>query len=67
VLKHENLDKFESRSLDEIFLGYALHSRTYNILNLETNCIVKICQVIFNETMPCAIFVLEHANFVEMK
>ena len=29
VLKEGNLDKFESRSSDGIFLGYSLHSQAY--------------------------------------
>jgi hypothetical protein len=29
VPKHGNVDKFESRSSDGVFLGYALHSHTY--------------------------------------
>jgi transposase InsO family protein len=37
ILKKGNLDKFESRSMDGIFLGYANHSRAYRVLNLETN------------------------------
>jgi hypothetical protein len=28
------LDKFEARSVDGIFLGYASHSRAYRVLNL---------------------------------
>jgi hypothetical protein len=34
ILKHDNLDKFESRSLDGIFLGYTPHGRSYRVLNL---------------------------------
>jgi hypothetical protein len=40
VLKQGNLDKFESRSSDGVFLGYALHSHAYRVLNLETNHIM---------------------------
>jgi hypothetical protein len=37
VLKKGNLDKFESQSSDGVFMGYALHSHAYRVLNLETN------------------------------
>jgi hypothetical protein len=37
VLKDGNLDKFESRSSDGIFLGYASHSRAYRMLIIDTN------------------------------
>jgi hypothetical protein len=48
--KGKNLDKFESRSIDGIFFGYATHSRTYLVLNLETNQIVETFKVTFDET-----------------
>jgi hypothetical protein len=47
-----NLDKFESWSFDGVFLGYALHSRAYRVLNLETNHIMETCEVTFDETAP---------------
>jgi hypothetical protein len=53
VLKQGDLDKFESRSFDGVFLGYALHSRAYHVLNLETNCITETCEVTFDETAHC--------------
>ena len=53
ILKHGNLDKFESRSSNGIFLCYASHSRAYCVLNLETNYIMETCEVTFDETMPC--------------
>lgn len=62
ILKHGNLDKFESRSFDGIFLGYASHSRAYRVLNLETNCIMETCEVTFDETMPCTKNIFEVAN-----
>ncbi len=43
VLKSRNLDKFEARSTDGMFLGYAAHSRGYRVLVLETNKIVETC------------------------
>jgi hypothetical protein len=36
--KGKELDKFEARSVDGIFFGYASHSRSFCVLNLETNC-----------------------------
>jgi hypothetical protein len=53
ILKCANLDKFESRSLDGIFLGYTPHGRSYRLLNLETNTVVESYDVTFNETAPC--------------
>jgi hypothetical protein len=41
VLKHGNLDKFESRSSDGILLGYTPHGRSYRVFNRETNTIVE--------------------------
>src|SRR5579859_2883415 len=62
ILKQGNLDKFESCSSDGIFLGYASHSRAYRVLNLETNLIVKTCEVTFDETMPCTTSTFEIAG-----
>ena len=50
VLKSGNLDKFEARSTDGIFLGYSAHSRGYRVLVLETNKIIETCEVTFDET-----------------
>jgi hypothetical protein len=52
VLKQENLDKFESQSSDGVFLGYALHSCAYCVLNLVTNRIMETCELTFDETSP---------------
>jgi hypothetical protein len=49
-LKHSNLDKFESYSSDGIFLGYTPHDRSYRVFNLETNIIVKPCNLTYDET-----------------
>jgi hypothetical protein len=62
ILKQGNLDKFESRSSDGIFFGYASHSHAYRILNLETNQVVETCEVTFDETMHCFISVFESAG-----
>jgi hypothetical protein len=33
-------------------LGYTHHNISYRVFNLETNTIVKSCNVTFNETTP---------------
>nr|AAM08523.1 Putative retroelement [Oryza sativa Japonica Group]AAP51828.1 retrotransposon protein, putative, Ty1-copia subclass [Oryza sativa Japonica Group] len=52
VLKSGNLDKFEARSTDGLFLGYPAHTRGYRVLILETNKIVETCEVSFDEASP---------------
>lgn len=66
VLKQGNLDKFESRSSDGVFLGYALHSHAYRVLNLETNRIMETCEVTFDETAPCPSPVFEPTGLDQM-
>jgi hypothetical protein len=51
ILKCDNLDKFQSRSSDGIFLGYTPHGRSYRVLNIETNTVVESCDMTFNETL----------------
>jgi hypothetical protein len=53
ILKNGRLDKFESRSSDGIFLGYASHSQAFHVLNLYTNLVMETCEVTFDETQPC--------------
>jgi hypothetical protein len=60
------LDKFEARSVDCIFFGYASHSRAYRVLNLETNQIVETCEVTFDETEPHSQLVFECAGDDEL-
>jgi hypothetical protein len=60
--KGNKLDKFEARSVDGIFFGYASHSRAYRVLNLETNQIVETCKVTFDETQPRSQLVFECAG-----
>jgi hypothetical protein len=67
VLKHGNLDKFESRSFDGILLGYTPHGRSYRVYNFKTNTIVESCDVTFDETAPCPHGVFEYAGNKEMK
>ncbi|WVZ70452.1 hypothetical protein U9M48_019121 [Paspalum notatum var. saurae] len=51
--KAGHLDKFESRCLDGIFLGYASSSRAFRVWILEAKQVVGTCEVSFDETMPC--------------
>jgi hypothetical protein len=67
ILKRGNLDKFESRSSDGIFLCYTPHGRSYRVLNLETNIVVELCDVTFDETAPCTHDVFESASGKEME
>jgi hypothetical protein len=61
VLKHDNLDKFESPSFDGILLGYTALDRSYRVYNIETNTVVELCDVTFDETDSCPRGVLECA------
>jgi hypothetical protein len=65
-LKYGNLDKFESRSSDGIFLSYTPHGRSYRVLNFETNITIESCDVTFNETAPCSCDVFESTGEKEM-
>jgi hypothetical protein len=67
ILKCGNLDKFESHSLDGIFLGYTPHGRSSRVLNPKTNIIVESCDVTFDETTPCPRDVFESAGEKEME
>jgi hypothetical protein len=67
ILKHDNLDKFESRSSDDILLGYTPHERSYRLFNLETNTIVESYDVNFNKTTPCTCDVFECAGDKEIE
>jgi hypothetical protein len=67
VLKHDNLDKFESRSSDGILLGYTPHGRSYRLFNLEINTVVESCDVTFDETTPCPHYVFECVGDKEME
>jgi hypothetical protein len=67
ILKHGNLDKFESCSSDGILLGYTPHARSYRVFNLETNTVVESCNVTFYETVPCPHDVFECAGYKKME
>ena len=47
------MDKFESCCWDGVFLGYATNSRGFRVWNLDTKQVVEMCEVSFDETMPC--------------
>jgi hypothetical protein len=61
IIKKGRLDKFESRSSDGIFMGYASHSRAFCVLNLDTNLVMETCEVTFDETQPYNSIVFECA------
>jgi hypothetical protein len=67
ILKHGNLDKFESRSFDGILLGYTPHGRSYRVYNVDTNTVVESCDVTFNEIAPYPCGVFECAGDKEME
>ncbi|WVZ53355.1 hypothetical protein U9M48_004314 [Paspalum notatum var. saurae] len=57
--KARHLDKFESRCLDGIFLGYTSSSRAFRVWNLEAKQVVETCEVSFDKTMPCITLAFE--------
>jgi transposase InsO family protein len=59
ILKKGWLDKFESRSSDGIFLGYASHSRAFRVFNLDTNQVMETWVVTFDEKQPCNLSIFE--------
>jgi hypothetical protein len=67
ILKHGNFDKFESRSLDGILLGYTPRCRSYRVSNLETNTVVESCDVTFDVTAPFLHDVFESVGGKEME
>jgi hypothetical protein len=67
VLKHGNLDKFESRSFDGVLLGCTSHDRSYRVYNFKTNTVVESSDVTFDETAPCPHGVFECAGDKEME
>ena len=66
MLKEGNLDKFESRSSDGIFIDYASHSRAYRVLIIDTNIIRETCEVTFDKTASCNSSVFEVAGDYEL-
>jgi hypothetical protein len=67
VLKRGNLDKFESRSFDDILLGYTPHGRSYRVYNFETNTVIESYDVTFDETTPYPRGVIECAGDKEIE
>jgi hypothetical protein len=67
VLKCGNLDNFESCSFDGILLGYTPRGRFYRVYNFETNTVVELCNVTFDETAPCPHGIFECAGDKEME
>jgi hypothetical protein len=66
IKKGKNLNKFDARSVDGIFFGYATHSRAFHLLNLETNQIVETCKVTFDETQARSSLVFDCARDDEL-
>ncbi|WVZ80506.1 LOW QUALITY PROTEIN: hypothetical protein U9M48_027976 [Paspalum notatum var. saurae] len=50
--KAGHLDKFESRCLDGIFLGYASNSRAFRVWILEAKQVVETCEVMMKKVPP---------------
>ena len=46
---YENLDKFDPRSDEGIFVGYSTHSKAYRIYNKRTSMIEESLHVSFNK------------------
>jgi hypothetical protein len=67
ILKHDNLDKFESHTSDDILLGYTPHGRSYKMFNLETNTIAESSDMTFDKTVSCPHDVFECAGDKEME
>ena len=45
----DNLDKFDAKSDEGIFLGYSLHYKTYGVFNKRTKVVVESLHVRFDE------------------
>ena len=54
-----HLDKFESRSLDGVLLGYSSSSRAFRVWVLESRQVVETCEVSFDESVPCTTPIIE--------
>jgi hypothetical protein len=67
VLKCGDFDNFESRSFDNILLGYTPRGRSYQVYNVKTNNVVESCDVTFDETAPCPRGVFECAGDKEIE
>ena len=45
----DNLDKFDSKSDEAIFLGYSSRSKAYRVFNKRTSCIEESLHIVFDE------------------
>ncbi|XP_021741922.1 uncharacterized protein LOC110708121 [Chenopodium quinoa] len=57
-----NIGKFDERSDEAVFLGYATNSKAYRVYNKRTMCVEESVHVIFDETnpLPCT---QEHEDY----
>jgi hypothetical protein len=49
----DNLDKFDSKSDEGIFVGYSMRSKAYRIFNKKTSSIEESLNVVFDENVSC--------------
>src|SRR3954469_22956702 len=47
--KKDRLAKFQSKTIEGIFVGYASNSHAYMVYNKSTGCVVETCDVEFDE------------------
>ena len=47
----ENLDKFDAKSDEGIFLGYSTNSRAYRVYNKRTKTVMKSINVVIDDTI----------------
>ncbi|KAK0578805.1 hypothetical protein LWI29_016460 [Acer saccharum] len=47
---HDQLGKFDAKSDEGIFIGYALNSRAYRVFNLKTLSVMESSNVVFDDT-----------------
>jgi hypothetical protein len=57
----------QSRSSDDILLGYTPHGRSYWVFNLETDTVVESHDMTFDKTAPCLQDIFECAGDKEME
>ena len=48
-IKGSKLPKFESRTFEGIFVGYAKDSHTYRVYNISTGCVEESMNMVFHE------------------
>src|SRR4051812_35223799 len=47
--KKDRLAKFQSKTIEGIFVGYASNSHAYRVYKKSTGCVVETCDVVFEE------------------